>query len=670
MAARLDSLPARERAVLEDAAVLGRRGPVGALVAMAAGSGREPIRAGLSGLIAKDLLSLRDGQVGFASDLIREVAYGTLTKAERARRHAHLASWLEKAAAEKERSDELLEELARHYATAAELTVEIGPVDGVPPDILDRALLALDGAAERAEDRETALTSARLFEQQLRLLGQGADPRRRHALVGRARALTSLRRLDEARADLELALSEAEGAGDDIARARALTTLGELEGHAGDFENALATLDEAVELWRRLEDRRGEAAALRRRGMALLFAGRPDLAEESLEEALAAFQGIGSRKGLAWANQNLAWIAFTQGQGRLAEERLRAAIDLFADIGDWGGLGWALGLLGWVQYSQGHTAEAERLALQTVAEARELGDRWATAMMTVLLASIRLWQGRADEAVGEASEARQGFEDLGDAWGQARALAPLSRALLVLGRRVESDAALAEAEDVASRFPPGSEDVGFPLLLAAEAAVHAGEGERFISGPGADLLKAERAVMAFAGPDGAVALGLALLHAGRPEEALSGLEAVLERSEDVGPRAYCLSALALVTAAAGSREATRRLVDELDQLDGGTYLDRTYAALASACAAAAEGRERAAFTALARADGLLEPTDDRLTRAIARLARGRVLEALGRTEAELTLDGARVALAEVGAGGEGWDTAFRLASGLSSAQAV
>ena len=81
------------------------------------------------------------------------------------------------------------------------------------------------------------------------------------------------------------------------------------------------------------------------------------------------------------------------------------------------------------------------------------------------------------------------------------------------------------------------------------------------------------------------------------------------------------------------------------------------------------GRSRAASQALARldeADAILAATDDRLSTAIAGLARARVYEAIGRTDAEAVLGDARAALLEVGAAGDGWDTAFRLATGQAT----
>src|SRR3712207_8920522 len=47
-------------------------------------------------------------------------SYGTLTKAERARRHAAVAEWLSLRMSELGREDEELEQLAHHFTAAAE----------------------------------------------------------------------------------------------------------------------------------------------------------------------------------------------------------------------------------------------------------------------------------------------------------------------------------------------------------------------------------------------------------------------------------------------------------------------------------------------------------------------------------------------------------------------
>ncbi|HEY6316609.1 MAG TPA: adenylate/guanylate cyclase domain-containing protein, partial [Acidimicrobiia bacterium] len=92
--ARLDGLGPDERDVIADCAVIGATGTLDALGALsAAHASTEPLSS-LTRLAEREMLELEDGQFRFPSEIVREVAYGRLTKAERARRHAVLADWL------------------------------------------------------------------------------------------------------------------------------------------------------------------------------------------------------------------------------------------------------------------------------------------------------------------------------------------------------------------------------------------------------------------------------------------------------------------------------------------------------------------------------------------------------------------------------------------------
>src|SRR5207247_10589916 len=112
------------------------------------------------------------------TELGPDAASETLTKAERARRHATVADWLAANAQRTDREQEQLERIAHHYAIAAEVVEELGRVDGVPPEIRARALKWLEKAAERAEARETTATSVHLLEHALTLVGEDDGPRR------------------------------------------------------------------------------------------------------------------------------------------------------------------------------------------------------------------------------------------------------------------------------------------------------------------------------------------------------------------------------------------------------------------------------------------------------------------------------------------------------------
>src|SRR4051794_19951992 len=88
IAARVDQLPAPQRSMIDNAAVLGTADSIGALVRFAQAMGQEFRQRDLDELAADGLLDLEGRWWSFRSAVVREVVYQTLTKRTRAQRHA------------------------------------------------------------------------------------------------------------------------------------------------------------------------------------------------------------------------------------------------------------------------------------------------------------------------------------------------------------------------------------------------------------------------------------------------------------------------------------------------------------------------------------------------------------------------------------------------------
>ncbi|MDQ1519791.1 MAG: hypothetical protein QOI55_864, partial [Actinomycetota bacterium] len=442
VAARLDALDAAECSLLQDCAIVGVTGSLCSAIDLAK---RDDGEAMLGRLVDRDLLTVDGEDFRFKSEVIRDVAYGRLTKAERARRHAALVPVLEA------QGDLATEQIAHHLATTAELVQELGAVPGVPNDVVERAVDELARAADRAEAVESWIASGRFHERLLGLLPDEPTPARWDALLGRSRSCTRQRELDRGRDDAMMVLEEAREFGDAEHEAAALLLLGEIYFNAGEYDAAEETYAEAAQKWRGLGRTSGVANALRGLGFTHLFRGETDEADRLIREALASFRSSEDKRGEAWALQNLAWISFQRGATHDAEERLHESADMFAELGDWGGLGWALGLLAFVRYTQGRLDEAAELAEQIAVEGGETGNRWAVGMMNVLLANVALWRGNGEECVKRGREALAMFRTISDPWGEVQAAAPTARALASLGRFSEYKQLLSELDAAANR---------------------------------------------------------------------------------------------------------------------------------------------------------------------------------------------------------------------------
>jgi len=179
VAARLDALPKAERALLLDAAVVGKTFWRGAIDRIARNSdGLSELLGTLErrDLIIRDTASMIEGeqQFSFKHVLIRDVAYELLPRAERRERHTRVAEFFEAATAE---LGEAAAALARHWREA-----------GDP----DRALGYFVRAGEQAERGWAKDQAAILYREALDLVREDdvrlLDLRRRLALA-RAAAL-------------------------------------------------------------------------------------------------------------------------------------------------------------------------------------------------------------------------------------------------------------------------------------------------------------------------------------------------------------------------------------------------------------------------------------------------------------------------------------------------
>ncbi len=189
IAARLDLLSAERKALLADAAVVGRTFWAGAVAAVGP---REPaaVLEGLMELVAKELVSPVRGsaiegetEFLFVHALVCDVAYAQLTRADRAAKHAALAKWLEERTAG--RTEDLAEVLAYHYGTALEMASACGLFE-LEDELSEPTARYLALAGGRAAPLDSAAAAAH-FARAERVADEAARPKRRWLLSRRTR---------------------------------------------------------------------------------------------------------------------------------------------------------------------------------------------------------------------------------------------------------------------------------------------------------------------------------------------------------------------------------------------------------------------------------------------------------------------------------------------------
>jgi tetratricopeptide (TPR) repeat protein len=308
IAARLDSLPAAVKLVLQRGAVVGKVFWPEAIASQGPTDGR--LEDLLRDAARHDMVSELDERgVGggrawtFKHILIRDVAYDAIPKAERSRAHDAFGRWLEGTSAE--RRDEYADIVVYHAEQAYLLAHELGE-----PDIQQLGLRAYSGlmaSGIKAKERGDVRASRTFFERALAVSG-GIE-------------LTTLERLS-GRGRLAIARFELEPSGDTVDEIRAVAS--ELRSQPP----TVVLVDLLAVLSVQLSDKDLAAAATLDR------------------EAIDVAKALGDPEAIAWAMVRAQWVPWIAGD---LEGQRRMLADAYAYVeasGARGALGNVLGGLG------------------------------------------------------------------------------------------------------------------------------------------------------------------------------------------------------------------------------------------------------------------------------------------------------------------------------------
>jgi class 3 adenylate cyclase/tetratricopeptide (TPR) repeat protein len=239
--ARLDALDPPDRALMQDASVLGKTFTVAGLAGVS-GQAEADLLERLRGLVRRDLLVLdvdprspERGQYGFVQSVIREVAYGTLARRDRRARHLAAARFYETLD-----DEELAGILASHYVAA----FEASPAGPEAEAVAAQARVTLRGAAERAMALHSYDGALAAYRQALAVTVEGVE--RASILEHIADAAYAGGNFDLAKESLRDGIDWYGGQDrrGDVVRTK--VRLGAILLHEGSIGDAIATLEAAA----------------------------------------------------------------------------------------------------------------------------------------------------------------------------------------------------------------------------------------------------------------------------------------------------------------------------------------------------------------------------------------------------------------------------------------
>ena len=477
IAARLDGLPSHEKRLLQDASVAGDVVWVGLLQHLDHSEGHHPA---LRALEARDLLRRRrrgsvvgETEYAFKHALIRDVAYDSLPKAERARAHVLIAEWFRESPA---REDP--QAIAHHYESAWRLLhTRTGPPP--PPEVGALAVRYLRRGGDEAFAFQ-ARTAEALYVRALRVAeapGSQIDAAE-HArlLIGRSEALEEMGRTREAIDHATRALGFAQTSGRRDLQARALLARGRPERSRPLLQRALALFEESGDLggqgWAHLgisetwaeEDYRHELDYLRR-------------AYELLKRA-------GQISGVSIVAQDLAYLLTVVG-GDEFRRWFGECRRLASDEGNLRSRAELLRTRGYFEHYRGRHLEAIRVMQEGRPVAVEAGDRYTEADTLLIEAMATACVGPQDRAQQLAEAAVRVGREMESDRVVALGLLAGARAAIRSGRPTVASRRLRSA--VRSLQPPTRLDILDAHLVAAQ--IHLDRGSWTEVMPAADELR-------------------------------------------------------------------------------------------------------------------------------------------------------------------------------------
>jgi len=627
IASRLDGLPPHERALVQDAAVLGQSFTTAGLAAVS-GIPEADLEQPLRSLARREILrveadprSPERGQHIFVQALIREVAYNTLARPDRKARHLAAARYFEGLG-----SDELAGALAGHY-----LGARANAPEGPEADALaGQARLAFRAAADRAAALGGYDNAVAFLEQALLVTSDAAASGALLEQAGLWRYAAG--RYEAADVDLRRAIERYRAVGDRPAVARATAEIADalllafhspdavalLEPAAAEFADlegdpalvalqnqlgrayfltednrrAVAVMETVLEAAARLDLVGIIADALITRGSALVDLGRDHEGMGVLEAGLRLAEAHGLQRAVERGRNNVGSFQCVRDPAA-ARATYRLAIDGAIRLGTLGGNVRLVVGAADAAIATGHWDDAIGELAEMLATDMEREDRAAVLLKVIIIDALR---GRD---VGAAAE------EFGRLAGGAEDSLVAMAVAWVPGILAWVGGELARARDH-FREAARSNSQYAPLHLATAATIGLWMGDA--GGVEADVASLDQCrahgpaieLRRLAAVSGVAALR------GRSQEALAGLREALRLAGDhglawEGALVGLDAAFLLDPADPGMREIAEWTRETLGRLGAAPFLALLEARLETAAGPAASSRRTAGADAVAGA---------------------------------------------------------------------
>jgi tetratricopeptide (TPR) repeat protein len=472
IASRLDRLPTDERRLLTHASVIGEVFWSGAVSHL---EGGYEFGGLLESLERRDLIRSHPGstvsgqhEYAFKHGLIRDAAYGRLTKAERAQLHQRCGEWI---GGLPEGENEFAEIIAYHLEQACLITSDLALTEAMAPML--RAADALRRAGDKAERRQGLREAERFLSRAISLLGDQYPETTIDLKFQRAMQLNSLGQTDEAQASyLEVAAGALTLNRVDL-RCRALLGLTELLLQQGNAADAREYLDESDRLARETADPHLRVRATWARAwLHEVVEGPTAVAIEALQSAVALAEEVDDRRAILTARLRLGAVFFNKGELGPAQVQFERCMELAQQQGSLRIQSWVTGILALIRFHCGPRDDVDDLYTRAADWTERTNDKYMQAQIRQWHAASALDRGDVGRALRLLRDAERTVSLYGGSLA-VRVERFLAEALARQGRVAETREVAARAKEHA----PEEDALAQADTLVAQAFAAAAAGD-------------------------------------------------------------------------------------------------------------------------------------------------------------------------------------------------
>jgi len=205
-----------------------------------------------------------------------------------------------------------------------------------------------------------------------------------------------------------------------------------------------------------------EADSIRSLGVIAYYQGNPNGGTLCFQQALEVFRRIGDRRGEGGALNNLGVVFYNQGNYAQAQAYYQQGLDCYRAVGHRQGEGRAVGNLGIIAHNLGHYAAAQDYYAQALAMYREVGYRQGISTLFAYLSLLYHHRGQQPQALGFGQKALTLAQELNDSLAQGFALTNMGHAQAAMAQWDAAARAYQQAYNV--RYEAGQSRVALESL--------------------------------------------------------------------------------------------------------------------------------------------------------------------------------------------------------------